>query len=49
VAELGLTDRADPMTETVARKIITYCQVDGYDPEVLRDQVLKDLRATGAA
>ena len=33
LVELGLTDRADPIAEVVARKIITYCQVDGCDPE----------------
>src|SRR4051794_39161470 len=35
---LGLTDRADPMTEVVARKIIAYCKADGCDPDALRGQ-----------
>jgi hypothetical protein len=44
LSELGLTERTDPLTEIVARKIITYCQIDGCDPEALRDRVLKDIR-----
>ena len=44
LADLGLTDRTDPVTEIVARKIITFCQVDGCDPDALREQVLKDIR-----
>jgi hypothetical protein len=44
LAELGLTDQADPMAETVARRIIAYCQTDGCDADTLRDLVLKKIR-----
>ena len=42
--ELGLTDRNDPLTEVVARKIIAICQVDGCDLSTLRETVLKEIR-----
>jgi hypothetical protein len=45
LSELGLTDRNDPLTEIVARKVITYCQIDGCDTELLCEKVLKDLRS----
>jgi hypothetical protein len=44
LAELGLTDRANPITEVVACKIITCCQINGCDPNALRDLVLKQIR-----
>ena len=43
--DLGLTERTDPLTEIVARKIIVHCQTTGdCDPESLRQVVLKDIR-----
>jgi hypothetical protein len=44
LAELGLTDRANPITEVVACKIITCCQINGCDPNALRDLFLKQIR-----
>jgi hypothetical protein len=42
--ELGLTDRTDPLTEIVASKIITICQMGERDPERICELALKDIR-----
>jgi hypothetical protein len=39
--ELGLSDRADPATELVARKIIELVERGERDPARLRDQVVR--------
>jgi hypothetical protein len=41
--ELGLSDRADPATELVARKIIEVAERGERDPARLRDQVVRSL------
>jgi hypothetical protein len=41
--ELGLSDRADPATELVARKVIELAETGERDPARLRDQVVKSL------
>ena len=41
--ELGLSDRADPATELVARKIIELAERGERDPARLRDQVVRSL------
>ena len=41
--ELRLTDRADPVTETVARKIIELAQRGERDPARLREYAVKSL------
>jgi hypothetical protein len=40
---LGLTNRADPATETVARKIISLAAQGERDPARLREGALKSL------
>jgi hypothetical protein len=40
---LGLTDRTDPVTELVAKKIIELANRGERDPLRLRDQVLQSL------
>jgi hypothetical protein len=42
--ELGLTDRTDPLTEIVASKIITICQMGERDPERICELALNDIR-----
>jgi len=42
--ELKLTDRTDPLTEVVARKIIEAAKLGERDPTRLRDIVLKSIR-----
>ncbi len=45
LVELGLTDRSDPLTDLVARKIIAHCQTTGEcEPERLCEMVLKSIR-----
>ena len=44
LVELGLSDRTDPLTEIVASKIITICQMGERDPERIRELALKDIR-----
>ena len=41
--ELRLTDRADPATELVARKVIELAERGERDPARLRDQVVRSL------
>ena len=41
--ELRLTDRADPLTETVARKIIELAQRGERDPARLREYAVHSL------
>jgi hypothetical protein len=41
--ELRLTDRADPATELVARKIIELAERGERDPARLRDRVVRSL------
>ena len=41
--ELRLTDRADPLTETVARKIIELAQRGERDPSRLREHAVHSL------
>ena len=42
--ELRLADRADPLRDIVARKVIERAQCGEHDPIKLRDQVLVILR-----
>jgi len=42
--ELKLTDRADPLTEIVARKIIEAGELGERDPERLREIALRSIR-----
>jgi hypothetical protein len=44
LGELGLTDRADPVTEIIARKIIEVAKTGERDPERLCELALKDVR-----
>jgi hypothetical protein len=44
LSELGLTDRTDPLTEIVATKIITRCQMGERDAERICELALKDIR-----
>jgi hypothetical protein len=44
LVELGLTDRTDPLTEMVASKIITICQMGECGPERICELALKDIR-----
>jgi hypothetical protein len=44
LVELGLTDRTDPLTEIVASKVITICQMGERDPDRLRELTLNDIR-----
>jgi hypothetical protein len=44
LSTLGLVNRADPLTELVAKKIIECAQTGERDPIRLRDCVLKSLR-----
>ena len=41
--ELRLTDRADPATELVARKVIELAERGERDPARFRDQVVRSL------
>jgi hypothetical protein len=45
---LGLIDRADPMTEIVAKKIIEIAKRGERDPLKIRQLVLKELGAPAA-
>jgi hypothetical protein len=42
--ELKLTNREDPITEVVARKIIELYTTGTHDADQLRDVALKDIR-----
>jgi hypothetical protein len=42
--ELGLTDQADPLTITIASKIISFCQTERCDADRLNELTLKELR-----
>jgi len=42
--ELGLADRADPLTDLVARKIIALARTGERDPERLCELVVKEIR-----
>ena len=42
---LGLVDRSDPLTETVARKIIEVAKTGERDPKVIRQRAIDDLGA----
>jgi hypothetical protein len=44
LAELGLVDRSDAMTEMVAKRIIHFAQEGVRDPVRLRELALKSLR-----
>jgi hypothetical protein len=44
LSTLGLVNRADPLTELVAKKIIECAQTGERDPIRLRDCALKSLR-----
>jgi hypothetical protein len=44
LAELGLVDRSDAMTEIVAKRIIQFAQEGERDPIRLRELALKSLR-----
>ncbi len=46
LAALGLERRTDPLTQTVARKIIEHAQSGERDPIRLREIVLKELAPT---
>jgi len=41
---LDLRDRADPLTELVAHRIMIFVQQGELDPATLRDQVVKSFR-----
>jgi hypothetical protein len=43
--DLRLTDRRDPITETLARKIIEAAQTGERDPNVIRQQAIDRLAA----
>jgi hypothetical protein len=43
--DLRLTDRRDPITETLALKIIEAAQTGERDPNVIRQQVMDSLAA----
>jgi hypothetical protein len=43
--DLRLTDRRDPITETLARKIIEAAQTGERDPNVIRQQAIDNLAA----
>lgn len=45
---LGLTDRNDPITELVARKIIEISQTGVRDPQLLARRAIEDLGAPPA-
>lgn len=45
---LGLTDRSDPLTQLVARKVIELAQTGVRDPEQLCDRVVEAIRTTKA-
>jgi hypothetical protein len=47
--ELRLADRADPVTELVARKIIEFAKLGERDPARLREQVVRSLSNSGQA
>jgi len=42
--ELGVSNRADPLAETVAKQIIELAQRGERDPERLRAQTVKSLK-----
>lgn len=42
-SRLGLTDRSDPLTQLVARKVIELAQTGIRDPAQLADRVLADV------
>jgi len=44
LSRLGLVDRKDPMTTTVAKLIIQLAKAGERNPDVLCEQVLKDIR-----
>jgi hypothetical protein len=41
---LQLSDRQDPLTEIVAKKIVEIAELDEHDPDRLRDRGLTRLR-----
>jgi hypothetical protein len=41
---LGLTDRQDPITELVAKKIVEIAETGERDPTRLRDRALEEIR-----
>jgi hypothetical protein len=42
--DLGVTDRADPLAETVAKKIIEFAQRGERDPERLRERAVGSIK-----
>jgi hypothetical protein len=44
LVELQLTDRTDPLTESIASKIIVHCQTGICDPERLCELTLREIR-----
>ena len=43
--DLGLTDRRDPITETLAIKVIEAAQTGERDPDAIRQQAIRTLAA----
>jgi hypothetical protein len=46
LVELRLTDRQDSLTETIASKVIEYCQTGECDPKRLVRLTLNDIRGS---
>ena len=44
--QLGLTDRSDPLTQLVARKVIEIAQTGVRDPDLLCERVVEAIGAT---
>jgi hypothetical protein len=46
LVELGLADRTDPLTITVASKIISLCRLDTCDADRLIELTLREIRGS---
>ena len=44
--DLGLTDRRDPITETLAMKVIEAAQTGERDPDAIRQHAIRNLAAS---
>jgi hypothetical protein len=42
-SNLGLRDKADPICEMVAQRVIAYTQAEDSDPSVIAERVLRSL------
>ena len=47
--KLKLADRADPLTEIIAKKIIELAQTGDRDPKRLCEQALREIQGEGSS